>query len=114
MSDEAKGEVPEGAALFPEIPPELGVHPLLLGVLHCSVFLDGSDDGIVDPEAAEEALQYLAGYLQRLQGDDLRRVREDLMTLVGFAKQQGWSKPEVRYLKEFLSDFGVDEGQKEE
>ena len=50
------GEVPEGAAVFPEIPPELGVHPLLLAVLHAVVFLSGSDDVLVNPAAAEESL----------------------------------------------------------
>src|ERR1700731_4589492 len=50
-------EVPEGAAVFPPIPPELGVHPLLLSVLHAVVFLSGSDDDIVNPAAAEEALE---------------------------------------------------------
>ena len=34
-------EVPEGAAVFPTIPAELGVHPLLLAVLHAVVFLEG-------------------------------------------------------------------------
>ena len=28
------GDVPEGAAVFPEIPAELGVNPLLLAVVH--------------------------------------------------------------------------------
>ena len=53
-------EVPDGAAVFPEIPAELGVHPLLLAVLHAFVFLDGSDDGVVNPAAADEAMEYLA------------------------------------------------------
>ena len=45
-------EVPEGAAVFPLIPPELGVNPLLLAVLHATVFLAGSDEKIVNPAAA--------------------------------------------------------------
>jgi hypothetical protein len=113
MSDETDRQVPEGVAVFPLIPPELGVHPLLLTVLHAVVFLEGSADGIVDADAAEETLHYLATYLQRLDGETLRRVREDLLTLVGFAKQQGWSKQDVRFLKEFLGSFGVDEEEKE-
>jgi hypothetical protein len=114
MSDEADREVPDGVAVFPEIPAELNVHPLLLALLHCTVFLDGSDDGIVDPAAAEEMLHYIASYLQRLKGDELRRVKEDMLTLATYAKQQGWAKEEVRYLKEFLRDFGVSAGEKEE
>jgi hypothetical protein len=108
MADEATPQVPEGAAVFPLIPPELGVHPLLLAVLHAVVFLDGSDETLVHPDAAGEALEYLAGYLQRLDGDDLRRVREDLKTLETFARQEKWPRQEVRFLKDFLSEFGIE------
>jgi hypothetical protein len=106
LSDEAD-EVPDGAALFPEIPPELGVHPLLLAVLHAYVFLDGSDSGIVNPEASSEAMEYMATYLQRLSGDELRRAREDIDTLVGYAKERKWPKQYVAFLKAFLLDVGV-------
>jgi hypothetical protein len=106
MSDDA-AQVPEGAAVFPLIPPELGVHPLLLAVLHAAVFLSGSDDEVVHPEAADEALEYLAGYLQRVQGADLARLREDLEVLTSFARQEGWPKQLIRFVKNFLSDFGV-------
>ena len=106
LSDSAD-EVPDGAAVFPEIPPELGVHPLLLAVLHAYVFLDGSDAAVVNPEASSEAMEYLAVYLQRLTGPDLRRAREDLDTLVGYAREQKWPKQYVAFLKSFLSDNGV-------
>ena len=86
------GEVPDGAAVFPEIPAELNVHPLFLAVLHAVVFLAGSDDAIVQPDAGEEALQSLADYLQRLSGPDLRRVNEDVAVLLAYAKKQGWPK----------------------
>jgi hypothetical protein len=102
-------EVPEGAAVFPEIPAELGVHPLLLAVIHATVFLAGSDESVVQPEAAAEALEALAGYLRRLEGDTLRRVREDLATLVAYARQQKWPKRQVRALVSFLDDYGVEE-----
>jgi hypothetical protein len=108
MSTGEEPEVPEGAAVFPEIPEELGVNPLLLGVLHATVFLAGSDESVVQGPAAEEALQGLATYLQRLDGDLLRRTREDLACLVAYARQQKWPKPMVRLLKDLLSDFGVD------
>ena len=108
MSDEtAEPEVPEGAAVFPLIPPELGAHPLLLAVLHATVFLSGSDDDVVHPAAADEAVQYLADYLQRLAGDDLRRAREDLACLTAFARQEKWPKQLVQALKTFLDDYGI-------
>jgi hypothetical protein len=106
LSDSAD-EVPDGAAVFPEIPPELGVHPLLLAVLHVYVFLDGSDAAVVNPEASSEAMEFVALYLQRLTGVELQRAKEDLDTLVGFAKEEKWPKQYVTFLKSFLSDNGV-------
>lgn len=111
MSDDGASEVPEGAAVFPLIPPELGVHPLLLAVLHATVFLAGSDDEVVEPAAADEALQYLAGYLQRLDGTLLRQVREDMACLIAFARQEKWPKQLVRMLQQFLEDYGVEKGE---
>lgn len=111
MSEAGASEVPEGAAVFPLIPAELGVHPLLLAVLHATVFLAGSDDEVVDPAAAEEALQYLAGYLQRLDGAMLRQVREDMACLTAFAKQEKWPKQLVRMLQQFLNDYGIEKGE---
>src|SRR4051795_12616602 len=83
-------EVPDGAAGFPLIPPELGVHPLLLAVLHAYVFLDGSSEDVVHDAAADEALHYLATYLQRLEGPELRRIKEDMECLTTFARQEKW------------------------
>ncbi|HEY8504403.1 MAG TPA: hypothetical protein VIL46_07450 [Gemmataceae bacterium] len=111
MADEAgrerEDEVPEGAAVFPEIPEELGVHPLLLAALHAVVFLEGSDRAAVHPAAAAEALDHIFGYLRRLKGADLRRAREDIETLVGFARHEKWPKGQVQFLKSFLADAGV-------
>jgi hypothetical protein len=110
MSDESAPEVPEGAAVFPLIPPELGVHPLLLGVLHAMVFLSGSENDVVNPEAALEAIDYVAGYLQRLSGPDLDGVRADLQCLVDHARQEKWPKRDIEFLRTFLADCGVEEG----
>ena len=103
-------EAPEGAAVFPLIPPELGVHPLLLGIMHAYVFLEGSEAAIVHPDAAAEAMEYIATYMQRLEGDNLRRIREDMETLVGFAKQEKWPKQHIAFLKSFLEENGVELG----
>ena len=101
------GEVPEGAAVFSLIPKELGIHPLLLCVLHAVVFLDGSSEDVLNDAAANEALNYLATYLQRLDGADLRRIREDMACLADFAKQEKWPTEELQFLTDFLNDFGV-------
>ncbi len=110
MNDDEPEELdlPEGTAFFPLIPAELGVNPLLLACLHATVFLCGSDEAIVNGPASEEVMQYLAGYLNRLEGDQLDSVREDMATLVGFAKQEGWPKQEVLFLQNFLKDYGID------
>jgi len=113
MPEEAQPpESPDGASVFPLIPGELGVHPLLLAVLHAYVFLEGSDAAVVNPAAAEEAMNYLATYLQRLGGADLRRAREDVQTLAGFAKSEKWPKQQVRFLQEFLKDNGIGAGER--
>jgi hypothetical protein len=107
--EEAAEEVPEGAAVLPNMPAELGVDPLLLAVLHATVFLDGSDPAVVNAAAAREAMDHLAGYLQRLDGSRLRQVREDLACLVSYARTLGWNKQQMLFLKEFLSNYGVGE-----
>jgi hypothetical protein len=101
-------EIPDGAAVFPDIPAELGAHPLLLAVVHAVVFLAGSADEIVQPDAAVEATEYIAAYLQRLTGPDLQRVKEDMAALQAYAKQQGWEKQLQHFLKSFLADLGVE------
>src|SRR5262245_36960278 len=112
MAEEPGDFVPQGAAVMPQIPAELGVHPLLLAVLHAVIFLDGSEDEVVDADAAVEAMEYMAAYLQRLDGVELRRVQEDMYALAAFARQEKWPKQHVRFFKEFMSNFGI--GEEEE
>jgi hypothetical protein len=107
MAGEQERGVPAGAAVFPAIPAELGIHPLFLATLHAIVFLDGSEDDVVNPAAAEEALEYLATYLQRLGGPDLQRMREDIEVLLGFARQEKWPREQQQFLKGFLADYGI-------
>ncbi len=101
-------EAPDGAAVFPLIPPELGVHPLLLAALHAYVFLEGSEEAVLNGAVAEEAMHYLVTYLQRLKGAELKRVREDLEALASFAKSEKWPKQQVRFLQEFLTENGIE------
>ena len=54
-------------------------------------------------------MNYLVTYLQRLKGDDLRRVKEDMATLAAFAKSEKWPKQQVRFLQDFLSENGINE-----
>lgn len=103
-----EGEVPDGAAVFPLIPPELGVNPLLLAVVHALVFLAGSDENVVAGPAADEAVQSMADYLQRLEGPALTKVREDMVCLTTYARQSKWPKQLIRALKSLLSDCGLE------
>jgi hypothetical protein len=102
----AADEVPDGAAVFPEIPAELGVGPLLLATLHALVFLQGSSEEVVHPAAADEALDRIAAYLERLGGAELHRVREDFEVLLGFARQEQWPKQLQDALKSLRAAFG--------
>ena len=109
MADEVGDAVPEGAAVFPLIPPELGVNPLLLAVLHAIVFLDGSAKEIVEPSAAEEARGHMAEYLQRLRGAQMQQIVEDMKCLAGYARHAKWPKQQQLFIKEFLQDYGIGE-----
>lgn len=100
-------EVPEGAAVFPTIDAELGIHPLLLAVIHTVVFLGGSDDEIVNPEAADEALGAIAEYVQRCDGEIRRRILEDLSVLRSYARDQAWPKELSVFLKSFPAEVGL-------
>ena len=111
MSADPERDVPEGAAVFPVIPAELGIDPLLLAVLHAVVFVEGSEENVVNPAAAEEALDHLAGYFQRLSGPQLQKVREDIDCLSAYARQQGWPKVQQLFLKDFLSTYGIEESK---
>src|SRR5262245_49680150 len=117
MSDtgepESEGAVPDGAAVFPTIPVELNVNPLLLAVVHATVFLAGSDEHIVHPGAASEAVDALAEYVRRLEGPALRAACEDMACLVVYARQQKWPKQLVHALKNFLGDMGLEGGEAE-
>src|SRR4051794_38504337 len=106
MADELNppSEAPDGAAVFPLIPAELGVHPALLAALHAYVFLEGSEPAGGNPAGAGGSMQYLVAYLQRLAGPDLARAKEDLRTLAAFAKSDKWPKQQVRFLQDFLKD----------
>jgi hypothetical protein len=103
QEDQSQGG--SGAAVFPLIPEELQISPVVLALLHSMVFIDGSTDDIIDPDAAEEAMQYIVTYLQRLKGPALERVEEDMDCLLNFAKQEGWPKEQLTFLKAFLDEY---------
>lgn len=100
-------DVPDGAAVFPEIPPDLSVSPQLLAIMHAVVFIAGSDNQIVNTAAGDEALATMAGYLARLGSPERQRIMEDLKVLRDYAKQDGWPKQFATFLKDFPKDLGL-------
>jgi hypothetical protein len=100
-------EVPDGAAVFPDIPVELNVSGSLLAILHAVVFIAGSDEKIVQPDAGDEALNSIANYLNRLNGKEQKRILEDVKALRDFAKEHGWPKQLRGFLKDFPDNFGI-------
>jgi hypothetical protein len=100
-------EVPEGAAVVPLIPESAGISPLFLTVFHALVFFEGSSEEIIDPSAADEAAQFLATYLQRLSGDELRKMKEDLRRLLDHARRQHWSTDQQKLIQDFLQHYGI-------
>lgn len=109
MTDPAQQpqDAPEGACAFPRIPDKVDVDPLLLAVIHALVFLQGSSEDVVDPQAADEAVDHMVSYLQRLQGKDLERMKTGLKNLGQFARQQKWKPDEVAFLDEFMDVLGL-------
>jgi len=102
-------EVPEGTAVVPLIPENAGVSPLFLAVFHALVFLEGSSEEVVDPTAADEAVQYLATYLQRLSANDLAKLKKDLDRLAEHARCQKWSPDQLKLIQDFFQHYGIRE-----
>jgi hypothetical protein len=108
MTEETDSEGQEGAAFFPVIPPDLGINPLVLAVLHATVFLAGSDDQVVHPEAAAETIDAIVSYLERMNGSELARLQADMKTLADYARREKWPKQNYHFLKAFLEDCGLE------
>ena len=62
-------------------------------------------------QAADEALEYLAAYLQRLKGQTLeQRARGHELAWSGYARHEKWPKQVIRSLQGLsLTDYGVGE-----
>lgn len=109
MSEEYDDTIPEGAAVFPEIPEGLGIHPLLSAVMHATVFLSGSDSTVVNPAAADEALDWMVRYLEQLDGARLKQVQEDITCLLKYAKDEKWPKQLIEAIKSFRQLYESEE-----
>ena len=98
----------EGIALFPEIPEELGIDPLLECLLSMVVFITASDENLVDPKAADEAFAHLQVVLSKLDNKRIARMSEELEVVAGWVKDQGLGLEAVEFIETFLDEMGVD------
>lgn len=111
IDDELQGEETpglEGIALFPDIPPELGIDPLLESLISMVVFITASDEDLVNPKAADEAFTHLQNVLSKLGAKRLERVREELVVIAGWVKDQGLGVEAVEFIENFLDEMGVE------
>jgi hypothetical protein len=100
--------------MMPSVPAELGIDPLLLALLHTTAFLDFSDDDAVEPEAANEALERVEQYVQRLPDERLASLQADLEKLEEHATQVGWPEDMIDFVRDFLYNCGIGDEEDDE
>ncbi len=93
--------------MMPSVPESLGIDPLLLALLHTTAFLDFSDDDTVEPEAANEALERVEQYVQRLPDERVSALQADLEKLEEHATQAGWPEDMIDFVRDFLYNCGI-------
>lgn len=115
FEDDEDGDLPaeenpglEGIALFPDIPQELGIDPLLESLISMVVFITASDEDLVNPKAADEAFTHLQNILSKLADKRLSRLREELVVIAGWVKDQGLGTEAVEFIENFLDEMGVE------
>ena len=99
--------VEKEAFVMPEIPAELGIDPLLAGVLHTMTFLELSDDETVDLDWAVEAMEHVAYYLQRMPEGQVAEVKGQLDRLLEHARKKKQPSEFVAFIESFLEAAGV-------
>ena len=99
--------VEKGAFVLPVLPRGLKIDPLFASVLHCTAFLELSDDDVVDPDAAVEAMEHVAMYLSSLDAPSTTRLSEQLSRVVRHARKDKWPEDVIEFLSEFLENFGA-------
>jgi hypothetical protein len=116
MSDERENGTsdPEVEPYLPEIPPELGVEPLLAALLQCAAFLDLGDDTSVDPVQADEVLEHVGMYVQRLPPERVADIEKQLARLKEHAEKANWPEPIAAFVADFLYSCGIGEDEDDE
>ena len=108
MTDEGPVRfVRKDAFVMPLLPPELGVDPVLAGLLHCMAFLELSGDESVDPDWAVEAMEHVAAYVQRLSPSETEAVRRQLAAVSEHARNNDAPGEFIEFVDGFLKACGV-------
>ena len=114
MSDDKNDDDAEVAVLLPVVPKSVAADPLLLALVSCAAFLDLSTEEAVDPDDAVDVLELVGGYIQRLPEDRLEQIKEQLEGLAEWATKQDWPEETVAFVRDFLFNCGVADGEGEE
>jgi hypothetical protein len=108
MSKDGPGRwVDKTSFVMPLLPVGLKVDPVLAALLHCISFLELSGDDAVDPDGALEAVEYVAGYLQRLSAAQAGAMRTQLAAVSAYAREQGAPETFITFVDGFLEACGV-------
>jgi hypothetical protein len=114
MSDDKNDDDAEVAVLLPVVPKSVEADPLLLALVSCAAFLDLSTEEAVDPDDAVDVLELVGGYIQRLPEDRLEQIKEQLEELAEWATKQEWPEETVEFVRDFLFNCGVTDGEQDE
>ncbi len=98
---------------MPVVPEKVGIDPVLLAMLHLTALLDFADDEIVEPQIANEALEHVEMYMQRLSSDQLEEVQAQLDRIEEHAAEQGWPEELTDFVRDFLYNCGLGEDDDE-
>jgi hypothetical protein len=99
--------VPKGGFSMPELPAELGIHPILAALLHMACFMEFSDEEVVDFDESLATLEALGFYLQRLTPAQVKEVNRQLKKIVTYAKQQKWDPKAAKFIRDLLKNAGM-------
>jgi hypothetical protein len=99
------------AFVMPVLPPELDIDPVLAALLHCMAFLELSEDDTVDPDWAVEAMEYVAGYLQRLPAARVAAIGKQLAAARAYGREHGAPSAFIEFVDHFLENYGAGAGE---
>jgi hypothetical protein len=99
--------VKKSAFVMPLFPESIQVDPVLAALVHCSAFLELSEDDAVDPDAAIEAMEHVSAYLSRLPEDRVAELRAALTQLAEHSRKQGGPEDLQAFLDDFVETLGI-------